>query len=319
MDYRRSDVARRRSWYGLKKYVKGFAGLRIPHWFLRRIVAFAPAIRNTGRLPAPAYLAEVEGNVHDARFVMLRPSRCVVAKELYWGNGRRPGAADNFAIEMFATLARDSEVMFDIGAYTGIFTLVGTAVNPNLEAHAFEFVPEVFRALFDNCVRNDVLHRTTLYHVGVGRPDDLFRVPPQSSDSALPSFYSSKLTFETGTLVRFRSLDSLADVVEPGSRVVVKVDVEGTENEIFRHGQEFLAGFHPDVLCEVLAGVADAVELEGLLTAYGYRFFLVRGRDVLPRAGISPDPQFRDWLFTTRTADDLTSMGIPVGSERSVD
>jgi FkbM family methyltransferase len=67
--------------------------------------------------------------------------------------------------------------MLDVGAYTGIFTLVGTLVNPNLKAHAFEIVPDVYDALRENCARNGILDRTTLHHVGVGKPETHVRVP----------------------------------------------------------------------------------------------------------------------------------------------
>jgi len=308
-DYRVSKAGRRRSWYGLKKHVKWFLGLRVPHWILRLVLQLRPGLQ-TGRLPAPAHVKEVEGRVQGARFVMLRPDRCVVAKELYWGGGRRPKPEDNFALELFATLARTSDIMLDIGAYTGIFTLVGTRANPSLEAHAFEIVPDVYQALYDNCARNDILDRTTLHHAGVGKPDTQIRLPADTVDSALPDFYSSRLEFDTGVLVSFESLDSLAGLLPTGSRVIVKVDVEGTEDEVFRYGQSFLSSSRPQVLCEVLPEVANATDLEGLLAPHGYRFYLVREADLLPAGRLEPDSRFRDWFFTTQDPDELEADGL---------
>lgn len=314
MDYSKTQVGRRRNWYGLKSYVKRFLSMRVPHALLRAVVSFAPGLERSGRLPAPAHLREVEGRVAGARFVMLRPDRCVVAKELYWGHGRRPKPEDDFAVELFAKVAKRSDVMLDVGAYTGLFTLVGSMVNPDLIAHAFEIVPEVYQGLFDNCVRNNVLHRVTLHHMGLGEDRALMRVPAFSRDSALPSFYSSRLHFDTGVLVRFVSLDSFAERLPAGSRVVVKVDVEGTENEVFRNGQRFLASFRPEILCEVLEGVGDGPELEKLLSPHGYRFYLVRERDLLPSDRIEPSPRFRDWFFTALDPETLSADGVPVAS-----
>lgn len=314
IDYRKSEVGRRRSWYGLKKYIKRFLSLSLPHAILRFFLRFRPDLRQTGRLPAPASLKEVEGEIQGTKFVMLRPDRCVVAKELYWGGGRRPKTEDNFALELFATVVRRCEAILDIGAYTGIFTLVSTLVNPNLHAHAFEIVPEVYRALFDNCLRNGILHLTTLHHVGVGEPDAFMRLPVRSRDSALPSFYSSRLHFDDGILIRFRSLDSLSDLVPDGAHVAMKIDVEGTETEVLRYGQKFLDAFRPDILCEVLPDVADGHELETLLTPHGYHFYLVRESDLLPADRIEPSRRFRDWFFTTKTSEELTSLGVRVAS-----
>jgi len=310
MDYRASKTERRRSWYGLKKPVKSFLSLRVPHFFVRLLVRFRPALRQGGRLPAPARVKEVEGQIQGAHFVMLRPDRCVVAKELYWGGGRRPRPEDTFAVEVFATVAQRCDTMLDIGAYTGLFTLAGTGVNPNLEAHAFEIVPDVYQSLFDNCVRNGILHRTTLHHIGVGKPGALVRLPGRSAGSALPDFYSSRLQFETGVLVRFRSLDSLVSLLPAGSRVVMKIDVEGTENDVFRCGQRFLSSFRPDILCEVLPDVADAAELDDLLAPHGYRFYLVREADLMLASRIEPDVRFRDWFVTMRTPAELSALGL---------
>lgn len=311
-DYRSSSVGRRRSWYGLKKWVKRFFGLSLPHAMLRQTVRLFPRLGESGRLPAPSRLHEVKGRAGGRTFIMLRPRDCVIAKELYWGKGRRPKPSDAFAVELFASAASRASVMVDIGAYTGLFTLVGTTVNPDLEAHAFEIVPDVFQALFDNCVRNDVLHRTVLYPAGIGVPGSEMTVPARSNDSALPSFYSSRLHFESGVRVRFRSLDSLLDSMPEGVRVAVKVDVEGTEDAVLQHGQEFLRVFHPDILCEVLYEVGDASQVEELLAAHGYSFFLVRGDGLRRAEHVAGHRTYRDWFFTVRSEEELADWGVPL-------
>jgi FkbM family methyltransferase len=312
IDFRSSERGRRMRWFGLKRHVKRVLGWRVPHAFLRAGVEVFPRLAGSGRLPAPANLKEVTGRIQGASFVMLAPSRCVIAKELYWGKGRRPRAPDQHALEVFAALARGADVMIDVGAYTGLFTLVSVAVDPRIEAHAFEIVPDVYRALFDNCVRNDVLHRVTLHHVGVG-PESVIRVPSALRESALPDFYSSRMTFDSGARIRLRPLDGLIPAIEPGARVVVKVDVEGTENAVFGSGRGFLAAFRPDILCEVLPGVAEPAELESLLAPHGYRYHLVRERDLDLREHLQGHPRYRDWVFTTRSPEELASSGIRVG------
>jgi len=243
---------------------------------------------------------------------MVRPDRCEVAKELYWGEGRRPRPPDRLAVELFAGLAERSDVMVDIGAYTGIFTLAGTAVNPHLTAHAFEIVPEVFDVLRENCWRNDVLPRVTLHLAGVGAPGDRMKIPTSTGGSALPSYYSRSTHFDHGADVAFVSLDSLLDTLPAESSVVMKIDVEGTEDTVLRYGQGFLASLKPDILCEVLAGTANAAELGQLLSPHGYDLYLVRDDDLLRRAELTPDARFRDWLFTTRSVEELDPL-LPVG------
>lgn len=316
MDYRRSRLGRRRSWYGLKRYVKRLLAMRLPHAALRALVRLRPRLREAGRLPAPAHLDEVEGQVRGTSFVMLRPDHCIVAKELYWGRGRRPRPEDQLAVEILASAAERCNAVVDVGAYTGLFTVVAARANPALRAHAFEIVPENFRALFDNCVRNDVLDRVTLHHVGVGAPGARIRVPARTSGSALPDYYSSDLRFDSGVVVRFVSLDSLLDRIPGGASVIVKIDVEGTEADVLRHGSRFLAELRPLILCEVLPEAAPAA-LEPLLEPHGYRFHLLRERDLLPRPRIEPDETYRDWLFVPGDSDrELAALGVEAASGR---
>ncbi|MEA2551448.1 MAG: hypothetical protein QOE25_1217 [Actinomycetota bacterium] len=273
-----------------------------------------PALGRDGRLPAPRHLAEVSGFVNDAGFVMLRPDRCVIAKELYWGNGRRPKPEDQTALEIFTALSLESEVVLDIGAYTGIFTLAAVAADPNLHAHAFEIVPAVAEALRMNVERNGVSERVTIHQVGVGEEGTSVILPVGHDGSALPDFYSTRLTFSDGVEVPVRSLDALTEAIPAEARAVMKIDVEGTEAEILQQGARFLSTNHPDILCEVLHGVGDGPALEAVLGPLGYRYYLVEESGVRRSDRIVPSTRFRDWLFTTRTEEDLDGHRIGVSS-----
>jgi FkbM family methyltransferase len=311
-------VASRQSWFGLKPYVKRFLSLRIPHTILRGLVRLFPSLRS-GRWPAPAGLEEVTGRANGASFVMLSPDRCEIAKELYWGRGRRPKAEDARALEIVSLLARDADEFLDVGAYTGVFTLATTASDPDLHAHVFEIVPAVTDLLEANLRRNGVVDRVTVHRKGIGDPDTRMRVPTGEGGSALPSFYSTRMSFSEGALVDFVPLDSIGSSLEPKARAVMKIDVEGTEDNVFAFGQEFLRTFHPDILCEVLNGIADGTRLERLLAPARYRFYLVGERGVLPAERLVPDARFRDWLFTRRGPQDLQALGITVMRRRSDD
>jgi FkbM family methyltransferase len=311
MDFRRGLAGRRQSWFGLKRYVKWFLSLAVPHAFLRLAARIVPPLRS-GRLPAPAGLGEVEGRVAGATFVMLDPARCENAKQLYWGGGRRPRADDRLALDTVVALARQADVFLDVGAYTGLFTLAVSAVAPAVQVHAFEIVPAVADALVANLVRNRVEERVAVHREGVGEDGATIRIPSGEGGSALPSFYSSRMRFDEGELVTFRSLDSVAEMLPEGDRVVMKIDVEGTEDTVLGSGRSFLRTFRPDVLCEVLPG-ADAAVLDDLLAPSGLRPFLVTDSKLEGRPRIVPDAVHRDWLFTAREPDELRSLGLPVG------
>jgi FkbM family methyltransferase len=303
--------ARRQSWFGLKRHVKRFLALRIPNGILRLGARFVPSLRS-GRLPAPSRLTEVEGRVGGVGFVMLDPARCENAKELFWGRGRRPLAHDRLALDTVATLVRESDTFLDVGAYTGLFTMAVTAYAPEVAVHAFEIVPAVAEALEANVRRNGIDDRVVVHREGIGDPEKTMQVPSGEGGSALPSFYSSRMQFDGGRTVDFRSLDSVTGLIPKAARVVMKVDVEGTEDAVFRFGQGFLRSRRPHILCEVLHGVADGAALDGLLAGADLHKYLVTETRLTRIDRVVPHPAFRDWLFTPLTEEELRGLGLPV-------
>jgi FkbM family methyltransferase len=243
---------------------------------------------------------------------MLDPARCESAKELFWGRGRRPRAHDRLALDTVATLSRESDTFLDVGAYTGLFTMAVTAYAPNVDVHAFEIVPAVADALEANVRRSGIGDRVVVHREGIGDPEKTMQVPSGEGGSALPSFYSSKMRFDGGKAVDFRSLDSVAALIPDAARVVMKVDVEGTEDAVFRFGQAFLRTLRPHILCEVLHGVADGAALDGLLAGATLHKYLVTDTRLTRIDRVVPHPAFRDWLFTPLTEEELRGLGLPV-------
>lgn len=311
-DYQHSARRRRQTWYGAKPLVKRTLARPLPHAIMRRAATLLGDRLRRERLPAPAALDAVTARMAGVTFIMRHPDRCIVAKELYWGNGVRPRAEDQFALDVFAALARDANLVLDIGAYTGVFALLAARVAPAAEVHAFEVVPDVAAAARENVAANDVSGRVTVHTAGLGAEGDSVRIATGSGGSALPDFYSTKLYFAEGELVKLRSLDAVADESSSPPPALVKIDVEGTEDVVLKHGQSFLKSHRPDILCEVLHDASNPSALEDALAPHGYRYLQVESRTLREHPSLVPSREFRDWLFTTRSNAELTALGIPV-------
>ncbi|MCI4011770.1 FkbM family methyltransferase [Brevibacterium sp. ZH18] len=311
-DYLSTLKARKQSWFGLKLPVKAALAQPILHPLLRTVAPHVKGIK-VGRLPAPIGLTEVRGRAGDADFYLVDPFRCEIAKEFYWGKGRRTEEEDAFALELMVDLSKDAEVFLDIGAYTGVFTMAVLAANPQVHAHSFEIIPAVVAGLEKNVARNQLGDRVTVHPSGVGKPGTTMQVPTGDGGSALPSFYAASMDFDSGAEVRFSSLDELLPDMPDGTpRVTVKIDVEGAENDVFEFGQEFLEALKPDILCEVLDDRARPDELMRVLGRFGYHYYLVERDCLSARETVVPDPHFRDWLFTTKSQSTMRDAGYPV-------
>jgi FkbM family methyltransferase len=299
----------RSNWFGLKPYAKRVLSLPPVNWLLIKIGRrFLPPL-TAARLPVAR--KEVIGYVGSSTFVMLDPGRCTVAKGLYWGNGRLPRTESDMALRVFVGLASEADVVFDVGAYTGLFTVAALRANGLLHAHAFEIVPEIFALLVDNCARNDVLSRVTCHHVGLGNPAEVARVPASPGRSSLPSSYSLSL-FKDGVRVR---VDALDDHIPPiDSKVALKLDVEGSEPDVLENGRSFIGAIRPDIVSEVLMG-ADTARMESVLRPFGYRFWRIeQGHLAGPYATLDPHARFRDWLLTPRDVAAVASLERTVHS-----
>lgn len=302
---------RRQRWYGSKPLVKRLLAQPGAHTLVRGAAALLGDRVHRERLPAPARLKQVTARMAGVTFVMLRPDRCIVAKELYWGDGKRPRTEDQFALELFASLARDARLVLDIGAYTGIFSLLAAEVAPTARVHAFEVVPLVAEAARENVAANGLTDRVTVHGHGVGKDGDTVQIANGAGGSALPDFYSTKLHFSDGVPVGVQSLDAIVAELDAQPPSIVKIDVEGAEDVVLEHARSFLASHHPDILCEILPD-ANTAAVEAALAPHGYRFYRVERGVVRAQPDLVPHAEFRDWLFSTKEPGELAARDVPV-------
>lgn len=210
-----------------------------------------------------------------------------IARALYWRGIHDWEAA---TIAPFLRLARVSSHFLDIGANTGIYTLLACAVNPSIAAVAYEPVPRIYQRLVDNLRLNGLTGRCTARNAAVSKRRE--RVMLHVPYSLLPT--SSSLHPEgfrgvPGELVEVASTTADLDT-EGGPPVdLVKIDVEGFEDQVLEGMARILASDRPVIVCECNPdGPFQAVET--LAGASGYTFFHLRAPAPLASAHIVPDP-----------------------------
>jgi FkbM family methyltransferase len=165
---------------------------------------------------------------------------------------------------------RPGELVFDIGANVGHFSLLlSDRVGPE-NVSAFEPTPVTFARLVENWQLNGwpVDH---LYPVAVGAEEGSARLPnvtrPLTTNSLLPPDVSG------GLEVPLVSLDSLHGHWQDRAIGLIKIDVEGYEREVLRGCRRLLADDRPRLLMfESLEGHVES-EIAALLDAVGYARF----------------------------------------------
>ncbi len=192
-----------------------------------------------------------------------------IASMLYW---RGLEGWEPETLPIFLKLIKPGSTIVDIGANTGIFSLLAARRCKDVAVHAIEPVPRVFSMLESNVTLNRasnvVCHRFALsdaegtVNMYVPRDD----VPIMAS--MLPDWRPGSERIE----VQARTLDQFMLGLTRGIDVL-KIDTEGTEALILSGGIRTLATHEPFVVCEVLTAGQTAKDLTALMTEAQYDIF----------------------------------------------
>jgi FkbM family methyltransferase len=202
---------------------------------------------------------------------------------------------------VFKQLLARTEVLFDIGANIGFYTLLAKCWKPAVRVHAFEPEERAF-ALLTRSLTINGWHDVTAERIALSDFDGMatLYVPDAETEASLnPTFRADAVERPC----QVRTLDSYCR-----ERKVVKIDLlvidtESTEPRVLAGGRRIIERCRPDIICEVLKGRTEQ-ELTRFLEPLGYRFFHLRPEGPVPTETIEGDATYRclNYLFTTRRA-----------------
>jgi len=170
--------------------------------------------------------------------------------------------------EAFRRLLGPGDVLYDIGANIGFFSLVGAGfVEPGGRVYAFDPVPENADAVRANAALNRIDNVTVLERaVGAARGRDRLLRVEDLSWSQLESQGWHPRTVDA-VEVEVVPIDELVASGELSPPTLVKIDVEGAELDVVRGMADTLARHRPAIVCELHDTAAAFVEL---MEGYGY-------------------------------------------------
>jgi FkbM family methyltransferase len=179
-------------------------------------------------------------------------------------------------IRWWFELSKRSTYVFDIGANTGIYSLVAKTLNPNAEVHAFEPLGRIHAILEENLRINNLrvsslpikAHRMALSdYSGMGK---MFDLPVEHMYTAslnrnvhaergqrLQSVQESVPVMRLDEFLRQQNIQGMD---------LIKIDVESHEPAVIRGIGECLRRYRPSMIVEIWnneVGVAVEETLEG--------------------------------------------------------
>ena len=164
-------------------------------------------------------------------------------------------------------LAEKSKIIFDIGANTGIYSVMTKTINPNATVYAFEPSRNTFEKLVKNVKINKIDVSCNQIAISNSNKETIcFDVPDEHQKSA--SLSPEKLknwTGYTGEIIEYKvvcsSLDKYIENNNITSIDLMKIDVEMHEAEVLKGFKKYLGQFKPFMMIEVLSeDIASALD-----------------------------------------------------------
>lgn len=176
-----------------------------------------------------------------------------IENEIFW-KGLDNGW-EKVSVGLWKQLCTEATVIFDIGANTGVYSLIAKTLNPEAKVFAFEPVDRVFEKLKRNADLNeyDIVCTEKAVSDFTGKA-----VIYDTYDAHVLSVTVNQNLQAPGTRVIEKEITAitLKDFIEEQglTRIdLMKIDVETHEAEVLDGFGEYLARFRPSMLIEILS------------------------------------------------------------------
>jgi FkbM family methyltransferase len=191
----------------------------------------------------------------------------------------------NFEKVLFLNLIKKGDVVFDIGANRGYYTLLFShLVNRTGQVHAFEPVPPTFGKLSIKTTAGKRFNNVCLNCVAVGditHTVELY-MPGADDGQASLTVHTSGSWKNAGVITTFNCesirLDDYCVFKEITRLNFIKCDIEGAELLALKGASKTIAGYKPIIYLEICRDWTanfgyDPVEIVRYLNSFGYSAF----------------------------------------------
>jgi FkbM family methyltransferase len=198
-------------------------------------------------------------------------------------------------------LARRAKVFVDVGAYSGVYTLLACAANPSLQAIACEPNPNKLPQLAANIAANGLQNRVTVVGKALSSASGRATLALPPSDDSQASLRSGRAGERVIDVVVVTGDELLAHLPVD----LIKIDVEGAEPDVLAGMATVLAERRPTVIAECLDQAA-LQRLRTTATRFGLRhaYHLDEGGSVPVDDGFTHPYRSPNYLFSAEPIPD---------------
>lgn len=219
--------------------------------------------------------------INQSKSFMLNHFGLQYENEIFWMGWKHNWEKES--IKVWGKLCKDSQIILDIGANTGIYSLVAKTINPNSKVYAFE--PELF--FYDMLQKNNSLNNFDIqsYPKAISNYD---------GDIIIEAFSGQSKSFTVESI----TLDTFIKQNEIKKIDLIKIDVETHEPKVLEGFINHLSTFRPTLLIEILNNdIAEIVYNQ--VRELGYLYFNIdeRGNGSIRQTDIIEKSDYYNYLL----------------------
>lgn len=203
--------------------------------------------------------------------------------------------------EMLISLAKPGDILFDVGAYVGWYSIAFARQVPSSRVYAFEPIPSLWRELDRN---TRPFPNINISSIGLSYRSDITdfyiseREPGTASMSPLEE---DRFGPNEKILCIVDTIDALCETLFPPPNLI-KIDVEGAELLVLRGAAHTIATHHPIIQCEMLRKWSKRFnyhpnDIIDFLSPFGYQCHSLRDGQLQPFQRMTSDTIERNFFF----------------------
>jgi FkbM family methyltransferase len=186
---------------------------------------------------------------------------------------------EKISMRLWIELVKDAKCIMDIGAYTGLYTLVAGDLNKDARIFSFEPVTSIFDRMKYNveinnynvhCEKIALSNKESIVYVDRAKDEELCLDTSLNNQSHTLS--GNLLEIKTKTLKTIIEENDI-DIID-----LIKIDVEMHEVELLEGMGEYLRIMKPNMIIEIVKE-ENALKVKKLIDGLGYFYFDINEKD----------------------------------------
>ncbi|MCE3278815.1 MAG: methyltransferase [Bacteroidetes bacterium] len=195
-----------------------------------------------------------------------------IENSIFWAG--ITGNWEKVSMKLWIELCKDSKVIFDVGANTGIYSLVAKTIQPSAAVYGFEPVERVFLKYQRNCHLNNF--EVNCEKMALSNKNGEALIYDTSSEHTYSVTVNKNFVSDTELAVQTKivtkKLSSFIQEKKITGIDLIKIDVETHEPEVLEGMEEYLQTFQPTFLIEILNDEI-ATRVQTLFKGMNYLFY----------------------------------------------